>query len=172
MAGHWYRAGRGEKNKSNTGGSQRAIKISRGEELQIWAAAWENLLSTYAKTKAQNCAADQRLRFHYTAQSLFFLNHIAIFWDCTALFVSDLFWNPGERFSRDAAQIWHRSSLMKDQNKRFTRQQPVFLDWNLYEGTRTSTLLQKLSWWGRLSYPASYMHKKGRPWTRKKNPGS
>ena len=54
----------------------------------------------------QLCAADQHLCFHYTVQSLYFLNpNIIIFCACTARFVLDLVGNPEDRFSCDVEHI-------------------------------------------------------------------
>ena len=59
-----------------------------------------------------NREADQRLCFRYTdsiynASTSYIRNFksIAIWYGCTALFVSDLVGNHKDRFSRDAAQL-------------------------------------------------------------------
>ena len=56
-----------------------------------------------------NCAADQRLCFHYTDCAIPLIiqtvKPLAIFCGCTAQFVSDLVGNPEDRFSHNEAQI-------------------------------------------------------------------
>ena len=56
-----------------------------------------------------NSEADQRLCFRYTDSTIPLLpkseisSHLAIFYGCTARFVSDLVGNPEERFSHNEA---------------------------------------------------------------------
>ena len=59
-----------------------------------------------------NCAADQRLSFRYMdrtiPQSTTLIRKftpLAIFYDCTVWFVSDLVGNPEYRFSHDEAHL-------------------------------------------------------------------
>ena len=70
-----------------------------------------------------NREADQRLCFRYTDITIPLLPKIrifkplAIFCGCTARFVSDLFGNPEDRFSCDAAQIMYELGLADDVEK-------------------------------------------------------
>ena len=59
-----------------------------------------------------NREADQRLCSRYTDITLpLHFKHLAIFFDCTARFVSDLVGNPAGRFSHNEAQIIISSQL-------------------------------------------------------------
>ena len=54
-----------------------------------------------------NCEADQRLCFCYKESAIPLLRiRNAIFFDCTARFVSDLVGNPEDRFSHKEAQVF------------------------------------------------------------------
>ena len=75
-----------------------------------WALLWENRLFAYAKTKTQISSWSAPLfslhrRYNPSTSYIQNFKPLAIFYFCTARFVSELVGNPEDRFSHNEAQI-------------------------------------------------------------------
>ena len=74
-----------------------------------WAASRAPIIFAYTKTNKRFCSSAVFGALHrYNSPSTFYIRHFnlpAIFYGCTARFVSDLIWNTEDSLSLDTAQI-------------------------------------------------------------------